>query len=738
MNNKKRSLIITPTITLLVLLSSSGYAKASTEDEIDIERIVVTATRSEKLLLEVPAAITLQNFEDLRKKGFTYGTDEFRGVPGVFFRRGEGDGEEFPFISIRGATGNHGNDTFLALVDGIPFVGPDEEVLLTEVPYPVVDQVEIVRGPVSALYGRGAIGGAVNYKTRVPTSNSTELSLSLGENDFYQGSGLIERKFDNDVAILASVSYEDFEGWRDNSARESSSAFLKAIIPVDETSTLSAWFTFFNRDAEVPSAIPTLSDGTPVEVFGGEESFLGKNPSDNSNSGWISALRYETDISNNASIQLTAQVRSFDKDINLNFYDYYEFDPENNIMGVNGFKSNDQADVYFTEAVFNWQKGRHNIVAGLSAEKTTLDEKNYWSGENDPFFSGECGFKFYAILIDYSTGEVVNDSPDNSCFVREQLRTAAKTTNTFYGSFIQDEIALTDDLTFTIGGRFDSFKRDIDFSVVGTEAVEQNAQGDESAFSPKASLAYDYGNGIFYTSYGRGFNSNFGPIFQWEPTQYARDEKATTIDSYELGWKGKTDNSFLTWEMAIFYLQQNDRRIFISNPDPMGPPTLATTGQEYSSKGFEGSLLFKPTNKSNILINYTYLDPEWDELIIAGSYGGEDRDYSGNIPQGVPENMVYVEASYDFSQSLSTSASLEWYGDYYVDLSNSVKTGQYELVNLSATYTPQNLAGYSFDFSVTNLLNEDYLFYFAGSETAATNASPGVPRQFRLTMRAKF
>ena len=59
-------------------------------------------------------------------------------------------------------TGNHGNDTFLALIDGMPFIGPDEEVLLYEVPYPVVDSLEIVRGPVSALYGRGALAGALN------------------------------------------------------------------------------------------------------------------------------------------------------------------------------------------------------------------------------------------------------------------------------------------------------------------------------------------------------------------------------------------------------------------------------------------------------------------------------------------------------------------------------------------------------------------------------------------------
>ena len=148
-----------------------------------LDEIVVTATRSEQSILDVPAAVTTQNLDELRQQGFTYGTDEFRGVPGVYFRRGEGDGDEFPFISIRGVTGNHGNDTFLALIDGIPFVGPDEEVMLYQVPYAAVERVEVVRGPVSALYGRGAIAGAVNYLTRSPREDAFGLSVSAGSHD---------------------------------------------------------------------------------------------------------------------------------------------------------------------------------------------------------------------------------------------------------------------------------------------------------------------------------------------------------------------------------------------------------------------------------------------------------------------------------------------------------------------------------------------------------------------------
>ena len=70
------------------------YAQSSAaEPAAALDEIVVTATRRERPLLEVAASVTVQSVANLRAKGFVNGTDEFRGVPGVFFRRGEGDGE---------------------------------------------------------------------------------------------------------------------------------------------------------------------------------------------------------------------------------------------------------------------------------------------------------------------------------------------------------------------------------------------------------------------------------------------------------------------------------------------------------------------------------------------------------------------------------------------------------------------------------------------------------------------
>ena len=736
-NYSRSTLCRAAALSLLILSSPSALSESAGGSEQVVEELVVTATRTERELMEVPASVTVQNTEELRQKGFVYGTDEFRGVPGVFVRRGEGDGEEFPFISFRGVTGNHGNDTFLALVDGVPFVGPDEEVLLYEVPYGVVDNIEIVRGPVSALYGRGGIAGAVNYRTRTVQQNSTGLEFSAGNEDYYRLAGHIERDFGRS-GILVSAAYEDFEGWRENSAREISNLFVKGNTMIGEKGELAGWLTLYKREAEVPSVIPTLADGTIVEVGGGREAFNGYLPTRNDSDGAIAAIRYSHQLSDAVSLSLTGQARTYDADVRLNFYDFFEFDPANSIMGVNGFASENETDVFFGEATIGWETGRHSLIAGLSGERATLDEQDMWSGEIDPFFTGECGFRFYAILIDYSTGEVTNDDPDNDCFVRDQLRTVADTTNTFYGAFVQDEIRLTDRLTATLGIRYDAFEREVDFSVVGTEPVDQKAEGDTDAFSPKAALSYDYGGGILYFSYGRGFNSNFGPVFQWEPDRYARDEEPTTVDSFELGWKGRAVSDRLEWEAAAFYLEQKDRRIFVSNPDPSGPPTLATTGQKYSSRGFEGALRFFLTERTRLVMNYTYLDPEWDELIIEGSFGAPDQDFSGVTPQGVPEHMVFLEASHQFGSWLQAGITYEWYDDYYVDLSNSVSNGSYDLVGIYGSIKFPGVEALSVDLSVTNLFDEEYYFYFAGSRTMATNVTPGTPRLARATVRLRF
>ncbi|MEM7312222.1 MAG: TonB-dependent receptor [Planctomycetota bacterium] len=720
----------------IALAQPTGTAEGNESDT--IEELVVVATREEKPALEVPASVTVQSVAELRQKGFVVGTDEFRGVPGVFVRRGGGDNDEFPSIAIRGVTGNHGNDTFLAMIDGVPFIGADEEVLLYELPYDVVDSVEVVRGPVSALYGRGGIAGAVNYRTRPLSSDRTEVAFSAGNEGFARGEAHIERAFDNGAGILLSANYEDFEGWRDNSEREIKSVFLKGTLPIGDRGLLNGYVSYYDRFSEVPSVIPTLADGTIVDFPLGDEGYIGFAPTLNDVEGFITALRYEHSVSETLGFQLTGQVRNFDREGRLNFYSVSAFDPDTTTAGFNGFGTESDTTVYYTEAVVNWSAGNHTIVAGISAERAEMDKAESFSGAigfgcpGNPF-----GFSFYQVLVDYSTGQVTNNTPANFCFVENDVSVDAEVTNTFYGAFIQDEIALTDNWTLTLGLRYDEFDRDVDFRFVSGGPSDQSVGGDADSITPKVSLSYNYGNGMVYGSYSEGFNSNFGPLFQWNPNEFSRVEKPTTLDNYEFGWKGRALDGRLEWETAVFFLEQRDRRVFVSNPDPLGTSQIATTGQRYESQGLEASLRFRPTERTSGRITYAYVDAEWDELILEGSFGAPDQDFSGATPTGVPENTLYVELQHQFTDWMTARLTYEWNDDYEVDLGNSVTEGSYDLLGLSATFIANE--NVTVDVAITNLLDEEYYFFFAGlDDTQASRVTPGVPRLARATLRWQF
>ena len=91
----------------------------------------------------------------------------------------------------------------------------------TRFPTRAVDTIEIVRGPVSALYGRGGIAGAVNYRTRQITVRPNGIcGWCAGNEGFMRFDAQVDRSFDSGAGISVSATYEDFEGWREQSQRE--------------------------------------------------------------------------------------------------------------------------------------------------------------------------------------------------------------------------------------------------------------------------------------------------------------------------------------------------------------------------------------------------------------------------------------------------------------------------------------------------------------------------------------
>lgn len=128
------------------------------------DTMVVTASATEQNLKDAPASISVITREDLQRKPVQNLKDVLRDVPGVQLTS-EGDNRKG--VSIRGLDSSY----TLILIDGKRVnsrnaVFRHNDFDLNWVPVDAIERIEVVRGPMSSLYGSDALGGVVNIITK--------------------------------------------------------------------------------------------------------------------------------------------------------------------------------------------------------------------------------------------------------------------------------------------------------------------------------------------------------------------------------------------------------------------------------------------------------------------------------------------------------------------------------------------------------------------------------------------
>jgi outer membrane receptor protein involved in Fe transport len=171
--------------------ATQQWSSSSTSSEIDFvlrplgesERVVVSASRTELRLSEVPGSAVLLSQDDVAANPALTTDDLLRQVPGFsLFRRGSSrvTNPTTQGASLRGL-GASGPSRALVMEDGIPLVDPfGGWVYWDRIPRSALSSVEVFRGGSSSLYGSNALGGVVQFLSRVPEAPSMSLDISYG------------------------------------------------------------------------------------------------------------------------------------------------------------------------------------------------------------------------------------------------------------------------------------------------------------------------------------------------------------------------------------------------------------------------------------------------------------------------------------------------------------------------------------------------------------------------------
>jgi len=195
--------------SFLLLAGAACAAAANASDTVpDANHVVVTATRTPMPIDEVLAPVIVIGRDAIERSVATDVTELLRFHAGLDLGRNGGPGQTTA-VFIRGAESNH----TLVLVDGVRInPGTIGLAALQNIPPGMVERIEIVKGPRSALYGTDAIGGVINVITRRGARDGWSAEVGYGDYDTTQaslGGGFTAGSLEFDVG----VSYIDSAGF---------------------------------------------------------------------------------------------------------------------------------------------------------------------------------------------------------------------------------------------------------------------------------------------------------------------------------------------------------------------------------------------------------------------------------------------------------------------------------------------------------------------------------------------
>ena len=235
---------------LLMSLSAVGYAKAQeTENStLQIEEVVVTATRVKAPSQTVPLSTSVVSRDEISDSGAETVGDALRNVEGLYIQNYGGPGRSTG-LKIRGMDSRW----VMVMVDGMEVNDPSSiggTFDFSDLSVDGIDRIEIVRGPESPLYGSDAMAGVVNIITKTG-SGKPQASLSgyIGSMDTWQtrfSSGGKEGIFDYSV----SASHLESNGIGKDDRFWDRNYSLSAGIDLRDNLRVSGTLRYINSDLQ--------------------------------------------------------------------------------------------------------------------------------------------------------------------------------------------------------------------------------------------------------------------------------------------------------------------------------------------------------------------------------------------------------------------------------------------------------------------------------------------------------
>jgi vitamin B12 transporter len=208
-------------VAALLMVTTSINAQT---DTIKLKEVSVTSNRIVLPFSKTSRTITIITSQDILRNPASNLADLLQNVSGIDIRRRGIDGMQSD-LYIRG--GNF--DQSLVLIDGVKMddVQTGHHNMNAIISFENIERIEVIKGPAARIFGQNAFSGAINIVTKSVIDNSLNTQINYGSYGNIKGLISLGEKF-NDGNVLASVGYQESDGYRYNTDFENISTFLKS------------------------------------------------------------------------------------------------------------------------------------------------------------------------------------------------------------------------------------------------------------------------------------------------------------------------------------------------------------------------------------------------------------------------------------------------------------------------------------------------------------------------------
>ena len=690
-----------------ILAGAAGGARAQGAAD-GLEEVVVTATRRDQSVLEIPFNISAVSGDALDRAHITDAVEALRTVPGVTMQdRGFRNAGVAAAIVMRGINVDNGanGDVPLAAAPTVTTYVNDTAVygafILKD-----IERIEVLRGPQGTLYGSGSLAGTVRYIMREPDTEkfSGEASVNVGMTDGSDGYNfnpdlLLNIPASDTLAFRFNLGMIDNDGIVDypnvyakdgngdpiigdtlgqpvidpvNCVTPASDPVLcngpvyRKVEDVDSVDIKYARGSALYRPSDRFKALLSYQwqddeVGGRRQVTRGENIATGGNYDD-----------YEFGAVQLEPAERTVQLGALEMEFGLGFAtltsstSYYEHDgsgisDNSGVYARNGWfrfygsspRPIAQAERFYDDSAFT-QEFRLVSKGGQFVDWTAgafYVDQDYDLGQN----SYLVGYLPY--LNHPEIGQCGAPCTTNQDFLFRRDQAYEE-----YALFGEATFNFTDDLHLTLGGRYFDNSLDVDaFLDIPIYSSPTNPPGEASEtiedddFLFKANFAWDVADeSMLYATYSQGYRHAGANAVPTSGTYGENPDYLTfasdSVDNYELGLKGTAAG--LTYSASIYYSDWKDPQLNTSTPN--WGFFAVVNGDSARTQGLEIELSGRLSDAFGYSLGYTYTDAELtDDLIVpAGNfYGGPTytdkiaRD--GDQLPGTPEHMLSMSLSYD-------------------------------------------------------------------------------------------